>query len=119
MEFKLFSWWRQKRVHAALVLARRPVEPHRVVNPYHAVSIVSGPSCERTREQQAGKRYLSADAPALPLPTCNARSCSCRYKHHEDRRSGRDRRASDVWSRRRPQPAQGDRRTQGRRVTDH
>ena len=30
---------------------------------------------------------------SLPLNNCDAAKCSCRFVHHEDRRSGKDRRS--------------------------
>ena len=39
------------------------------------------------------QRFLSDEAPGLPLPDCGAIDCRCRYVHHADRRgSARDRR---------------------------
>lgn len=37
------------------------------------------------------KRFLSGEAPPLPLPNCTAPRCRCCYVHYEDRRE-RDRR---------------------------
>ena len=31
-------------------------------------------------------RYLSKDAPRLPLRDCTESGCTCRYRHYEDRR---------------------------------
>jgi hypothetical protein len=42
--------------------------------------------------EHKGRRYLSAEAPKLPLPACDVRSCHCRFVHFEDRRDGDDRR---------------------------
>lgn len=38
------------------------------------------------------RRYLQAEAPALPLAGCDAATCSCRYIKYRDRRAGDDRR---------------------------
>jgi hypothetical protein len=40
-----------------------------------------------------GRRFLATAAPRLPLPDCNALECNCRFIHHEDRRSGKERRS--------------------------
>jgi len=48
-------------------------------------------SCAAAVSQQ-GHRYLSVDAPELPLPGCDARKCNCRYQRHADRRDVEDRR---------------------------
>ena len=39
-----------------------------------------------------GQRFLASDAPALPIYGCTNPECDCTYVHHEDRRSGEDRR---------------------------
>jgi hypothetical protein len=64
-------------------------------------------------------RFLSGEAPLLPLPQCGAgSSCPCAYKHHDDRR-GQPRRAEEVTGLRRPNPGPQERRQQrGRRSTD-
>ncbi len=119
MAFNLPMWWHRKRVKAEVQYSGRPVQAHRVSNPFHAVSIKAGPGCGRTAENYAGRRFLAADAPRLPLPTCDARNCRCRYVHHEDRRTGIDRRHRDAWNRNIALAKGGDRRgSRGRRETD-
>ncbi len=60
---------------------------------YHAVSIkMPGNACEAAKDL-TGRRFLSTAAPKLPLPDCDALECSCRFVHHKDRRSGKDRRS--------------------------
>jgi hypothetical protein len=91
---------------------------HRVIHPYHAVSIEAGPSCRQTAEKYRDQRFLSSEAPLLPQPTCDANACECRYVHHEDRRDGCDRRHRVVVNG--DSQLSRDRRTsRGRRVTDH
>jgi hypothetical protein len=89
----------------------------RDANPYHAVSILPGANACDAVYRFAGRRYLSTHAPRLPLSACDAFNCTCRFKHHKDRRAG-PRRTSDIglvtimWNgpeRRRPG---------GRRATD-
>jgi hypothetical protein len=63
-------------------------------NPYRAVSINRGPNpCEAVKAI-GSKRFLveDGDAPELPLPQCDAETCSCKYAHHADRREKGDRR---------------------------
>ena len=60
--------------------------------PYHAVSIKFAPNACEAAKAMAGKRFLSAAAPKLPLPECNVLDCKCRFIHHADRRKGSDRR---------------------------
>jgi len=60
---------------------------------HHAVSInFSSNACKAAREM-AGRRFLAAAAPKLPLADCNVLECNCRFLHHKDRRSGKDRRS--------------------------
>ena len=57
-------------------------------NPFHAVSI--HPTVQGCAAAAAikGKRFLSAEAPGLPLGECTAAICHCTYAHHVDRRRG-------------------------------
>ena len=61
---------------------------------YRAVEIrCAEEACEAAKAER-GKRYLSKDAPTLPLSQCDRRErCGCRYRHHEERRGKEDRRA--------------------------
>ena len=62
-------------------------------NAYHAVSIkFEENACEAARAM-SGRRFLSTAAPRLPLPECDALECRCRFAHHKDRRTGKDRRS--------------------------
>ena len=55
---------------------------------WHAVSIAAPPTaCDAARACK-GKRFLSREAPHLPLPECNAARCECKYRHYADRRGG-------------------------------
>ena len=57
--------------------------------PYHAVSIVPGGRHCRACLHVEGLRFLSGDAPSLPLPACDMAcdmACGCVYQHHADRR---------------------------------
>jgi hypothetical protein len=66
----------------------RPVAPKKPVNPFHAVTIAPGPrACAAALDLQ-GQRFLSREAPALPLRKCESGSCTCRYEHYDDRRHG-------------------------------
>lgn len=60
-------------------------------NKYHAVTVAPGLISCTLAAQLVGRRFLSADAPPLPLPGCVTR-CRCRYIHHADRRAADDRR---------------------------
>jgi hypothetical protein len=75
---------REKPVEPAT--APRADERVRIVNPYHAVSIKAGPRCCQAARSLSGARFLSKEAPRIPLPQCEL-ACECRYVHHDDRRS--------------------------------
>lgn len=64
-------------------------------NQFHAVSIVPGSLACAAAHGLSQKRFLSREAPVLPLKTCDRGDCECRYEHHEDRRKG-PRRATDM-----------------------
>jgi hypothetical protein len=91
---------------------------YRITNPYHSVSITPAPgACAEARELRA-RRFLSTEAPPLPLPRCTLATCRCGYRHHDDRRARARRRVdrfehgTSVWS------GVERRRSLGRRATD-
>ncbi len=55
-------------------------------DPYHAVTILATNKSCVTSKALKGIRFLSTDAPVLPLEDCDVETCPCRYKHHADRR---------------------------------
>lgn len=60
---------------------------------FHAVSIkFESNACEAAKAME-GRRFLASAAPRLPLPDCNSLECRCRFAHHGDRRSPKDRRS--------------------------
>ncbi len=94
MAFNLGNWLLRKRIDAQVRTSGRPMEYRRVVNPYHAVSIEPGPkACAESRKLE-GRRFLASSAPQLPIRGCTSSTCQCRYVHHNDRRSPRDRRVN-------------------------
>ena len=60
---------------------------------YHAVSIKPGAYACTEANEISGQRFLAADAPEIPLPGCTSSRCECRFVHHTDRRTGKDRRS--------------------------
>ncbi|NIL93414.1 MAG: hypothetical protein GTO71_02985 [Woeseiaceae bacterium] len=90
----LFIWLFIRRRQAASMVQEKPSVPVSQKNTvYHAVSIkFESNACMAAREME-GMRFLSAAAPRLPLPDCNVLECNCRFVHHKDRRSGKDRRS--------------------------
>lgn len=87
-------WWllraRRARLNeaAGLALQRRTKK-----TAYHAVSIRFQPDACNAAKAMAGRRFLATAPPKLPLPDCDATKCRCRFAHHDDRRSGKDRRS--------------------------
>jgi hypothetical protein len=72
-----------------------PLVPRRAAKAHHAVSILPGPQACAAAQALVSKRYLSREAPILPLKACDQGQCSCRYAHHDDRRKG-PRRANEL-----------------------
>ncbi len=65
------------------------IEHIRVTNPWHAVAISTGSTCCKAAQQLKQTRFLSSQAPTLPLKGCTlSKACHCKYKHFSDRRSG-------------------------------
>lgn len=85
---------------AAALLARHksgPVQvtrnqPRQHPQHYYGVSVQLGNNpCDAIRAI-ADKRYLSDEAPHLPLPDCDRDECRCMMPPQDDRRAGYDRR---------------------------
>jgi hypothetical protein len=86
---------------------------------WSAVSILPGSmSCEAARALK-GKRFLSAEAPRIPLAECaSAANCRCVYRKFADRRAD-PRRTEDRDGMRRAGTSGAERRVgRGRRRTD-
>jgi len=115
--FDFSTWFFRKKLEARVVLDRESVAVHRVANPYHAVSVAPGQGACAQSKLLKERRYLSAEAPALPLDLCDATQCTCRYRHHEDRRY-HNRREQDQGLPSRDRHSGERRAGRGRRVTD-
>lgn len=92
---------------------------------YHSVTIVTGSHACQSARLIHDHRFLAQDAPLLPLDTCtHIESCHCIYLHHndrrhmdrredflrsglmeDDRRRGRDRRATGTWRQSNKEPS--------------
>lgn len=69
----------------------------RASHPFHAVSILPDQEGCSAVESIKQRRFLSDEAPGLPLWDCGALDCGCKYIHHADRRAdARDRRSQSV-----------------------
>ena len=110
-------WKRPTKAPPSAKQSTAPVAERR--SPWHAVSVVSSAACCPAALSQVGIRFLSKEAPGLPLSACSMRSeCRCSYQHHDDRR-GLSRRIPDLLSPGRvAYGGQERRRERGRRSTD-
>ncbi len=118
MAFDFSRWSLTALFHYKSRIRGEPVRAVQVANPYHAVAIIPGPRACGEAKNIARKRFLSAEAPLLPLKNCDAATCTCRYQHHEDRR-GEPRRVVDGAVVRMNGQWQGvERRRVGRRAED-
>jgi hypothetical protein len=102
--------WRQrgKRQHArasgAIDLAGR-------TDDYRCVELrYRGDACDAVKRFGA-KRFLPGEAPAIPVPGCDAAQCACRYVHHDDRRDDDRRHPFAQQASQPPLSAGGERRT--------
>lgn len=67
-------------------------EPRKYSHHYYGVSIQpDNHPCEAIKAI-ADQRFLSEDAPRLPLPECDRTECRCVLRPQDDRRAGYDRR---------------------------
>jgi hypothetical protein len=111
-----------QRVGGGRAAAERPptgtASNHWISNPWHAVSVVPCRGACIAARESSGVRFLSKEAPVLPLSGCPMSVCTCRYRHHEDRRREL-RRAADVLAQNRHWPGRERREARGRRATDH
>jgi hypothetical protein len=91
-----FSWFRRKIKVSQIERAEALSTAHvRVTNPWHAVAVSTGKPCCRASVAARNVRYLSKEAPPLPMAGCTQpETCLCRYKHYNDRRAG-PRRSTD------------------------
>jgi hypothetical protein len=85
---------------------------------YHCVEIIAGPGGCKAAVELKKVRLLSADAPRLPLATCDTPGqCDCRYRHYDDRRAG-PRRGAETGTGVRPWTQTNRRKARGRRDAD-
>lgn len=84
---------------------------------FHGIAIEPGDNACDAARALAGKRFLSEDAPRLPLEGCGrGTACRCVYRHFKDRRT-EARRETDLGLP--PRTVLEDKRYGGgRRVTD-
>jgi hypothetical protein len=125
----MFSWFRRKikvtQIERAEARGATSINI-RAINPWHAVAVSTGKPCCRASVAARTVRYLSSEAPPLPLAGCTQPdACLCKYKHHGDRRVGPRRTTdSDLYKNALSRHVmarltiQDRRSTKGRRATD-
>jgi hypothetical protein len=93
--------------------------PAKAPKHWHAVGVVAKSSaCEAARALRT-KRFLSAEAPRLPLPQCTkSKECQCAYKHYADRRAGPRRQDEDAGIGRNTKVTEERRSQRDRRATE-
>lgn len=86
---------------------------------FHAVSVSLGANCCDAIKQFTDTRFLTTEAPKLPLEACDKTQCSCRFRRHADRRR-ESRRLADSGVFTMPVAFKGDeqRAGRGRRKSD-
>jgi hypothetical protein len=108
-----------REVKSREIKSRDIKEPREVnANPWHAVSVLPCAGACHAAQEAFGLRYLSKTAPTLPLVGCDVAACTCRYRHHDDRRQA-PRRAGDIWSFGGSFKGPERREKRGRRASDH
>ena len=86
------AWLMRKRAESADSGSRTNLRRKGGTTKFHSVSIRLSKNACAAAEDLSGRRFLATTAPTLPLPECDADDCTCRFEHHKDRRSGKDRR---------------------------
>ena len=90
----VWLWLRRRSAVSKKEAPQKPKKPKKPQSTaYHAVSIKLGDNACAAARDMSGRRFLSSAAPRLPLADCDAAECRCRFVHHDDRRSGKDRRS--------------------------
>lgn len=89
-------WWRRSSLHKKPLAA--PVAKRDTRSSYHCVEVCAGnPACESVR-QLGHVRFLSQEAPSLPVSDCSISSCTCSFIHHDDRRDDDRRHVYGQWA---------------------
>lgn len=92
----LFVFVRKRAASEAGRTAPRPAYTKPADTTFHAVSLRYAANACAAAKAMDGRRFLAGAAPKLPLPDCDAPECQCKFKHHDDRRTGQDRR--NIWA---------------------
>ncbi|MGA7179356.1 MAG: hypothetical protein WBX11_07225 [Thiobacillaceae bacterium] len=89
-------WWRRSATlskrQAALAVKRNAPRG------YHSVEVRCGSAACDAVKRLGETRFLSDEAPLLPVPGCTAQQCTCRYIHFADRRRDDRRNPYGQWT---------------------
>ena len=114
------NWLRQRSLKKKFGKQGRAALEERNARDFRAVCIKPGLEvCSKQAQRLQKQRFLMRDAPPLPLPTCEAAKCECRYVKFADRRVGP--RRGDDYGISNTFVRERERRNKslGRRKTDH
>jgi len=75
-----------------------PVARPRTSRSYHAVEVRPGLRACKAVQDLGNVRFLSDQAPSMPVPGCTAATCTCSFIHHDDRRQEDRRHPYGQWS---------------------
>jgi hypothetical protein len=98
--------------------ADQPQKSQTAGNRWHAITIVGTTAACAAAEACRGKRFLSSEAPRLPLAECDAQRCECRFRHFADRRGSPRRRDENARAATARVVSDNRREKPGRRATD-
>ncbi len=102
---------------ARLLLERAETQDAPSSRRYRAVEITPGRQACAAAASHAGRRFLCAEAPLLPLSECDRPDgCQCLYRHFLDRRQSERRQEPDFLAR--PRNGSEQRARSGRRAED-
>lgn len=83
---------------------------------YHCVAVHGGNlACDSAKRLET-IRFLPDEAPGLPVPGCNAQTCTCIYVHYDNRRQEYRRNPCGQWASV-PPAITGERRSRAERRT--
>ena len=86
-------YYRRRQAQQQIESAKRERRVASSDSRFHAVSIRFEANACAAAKALAGTRFLASEAPKRPLASGDSVSCQCRFVHHQDRRSGKDRRS--------------------------
>jgi len=87
-------WYLRK--HSPQPVAPSPARTPYTSNPFAGVALRCSSSACGAALRLRNRKILAVDAPPLPLPNCDRKSCACCYRKLADRRQSEGRRTVDL-----------------------